>query len=146
MSSWLYVTNQARDEITRNAAWWAEKHSTDEALKWYDSVYQQLDELLPFPESHGLAVENDSFPYELREKLVGGKKRTYRAIFTIVGSEIRVLTRLRPKQVLNAETPVGRSALAIQPLLHRDDTMRPHVPTDAANGSEAIAMACRGGA
>ena len=74
MSFWLNVTNQARDDITRNAAWWAETHSLDEALKWYDSVYEQLNELLPFPESHALSPENDSFPYELREMLVGGKK------------------------------------------------------------------------
>ncbi|HQX49438.1 MAG TPA: type II toxin-antitoxin system RelE/ParE family toxin [Planctomycetaceae bacterium] len=98
MSFWLNVTNQARDDITHNAAWWAETHSLDEALKWYDSVYEQLNELLAFPESHGLAAENDSFPYELREMLVGGKKRTYRAIFTIAGSEVRVLTVRRAAQ------------------------------------------------
>jgi len=98
MSYWLNVTNQARDDITSNAAWWAETHSINEALKWYDSVYEQLNELLAFPESHGFAAENDSFPYELREKLVGGKKRTYRAIFTIAGSEVRVITVRRAAQ------------------------------------------------
>ncbi|MFC1758465.1 type II toxin-antitoxin system RelE/ParE family toxin [Planctomycetota bacterium] len=98
MSFWLIVTNQARDSITRNASWWAENHSLDEALKWYDSVYEQLNELLAFPESHGLAAENESFPYELREKLVGGKTRTYRAIFTIVDTEVRVLTVRRAAQ------------------------------------------------
>ncbi len=94
MSFRLNVTNQARDDITRNASWWAGNHSLDEALTWYD----QLNELLAFPESHGLAAENDAFPYELREKLVGGKKRTYRAIFTIEGAEIRVLTIRRAAQ------------------------------------------------
>ncbi|QDS90833.1 hypothetical protein EC9_50510 [Rosistilla ulvae] len=98
MSFRLNVTNRARDDITRNASWWAENHSLDEALTWYDSVYDQLNELLAFPESHGLAAENDAFPYELREKLVGGKKRTYRAIFTIEGAEIRVLTIRRAAQ------------------------------------------------
>lgn len=98
MSFWLNVTNQSRDDITRNAGWWADNHSLDEALKWYDSVYDQLNELPPFPESHGLATENDSFPYELREKPVGGKKRTYRAIFTIVGTEVQVLTVRRAAQ------------------------------------------------
>lgn len=98
MSFWLNVTNQARDSITRNASWWVENDSLDEALKWYDSVYEQLNELLAFPESHGLAAENESFPYELREKLVGGKKRTYRAIFAIVDTEVRVLTVRRAAQ------------------------------------------------
>lgn len=103
MSFRLNVTNQARDDITRNAGWWAEHHSLDEALKWYDAIYEQLDELLLLPDSHGLAVENDAFPYEIREKLVGGKKRTYRAIFTIDGSEVRVLTVRRGLQ--RAVTP-----------------------------------------
>lgn len=98
MTFWLNVTNQARDDITRNAAWWAENHSLDESLKWYDSVYAQLSELLSSPESHGLAAENDSFPYELREKIVGGKKRSYRAVFTIVDTEVRVLTVRRAAQ------------------------------------------------
>lgn len=94
----LNVTNQARDDITRNAAWWAENHSLDEALKWYDSVYEQMNELLANPEGQGFAAENDSFPYDLREKLVGGKKRTYRAVFTVVGTEVRVLTVRRAAQ------------------------------------------------
>lgn len=98
MTFWLNVTNQARDDITRNAAWWAENHSLDEALSWYDSVYEQMSELLTEPESHGYAAENDSFPYDLREKLVGGKKRTYRAIFTVVSTEVRVLAVRRAAQ------------------------------------------------
>jgi plasmid stabilization system protein ParE len=98
MTYWLNVTNQARDDITRNAAWWAENHSLDEALKWYDSVYEQLNELLANPESHGFAPENDSFPYDLREKPVGGKQRTYRAVFTVVLTEVRVLTVRRAAQ------------------------------------------------
>lgn len=90
MTFWLNVTNQARDDITRNAAWWAENHSLNEALnealKWYDAVYGQLNELLAFPDSHSLASENAAFPFELKGKLVGGRKRTYRAVFTIVGA------------------------------------------------------------
>lgn len=44
------------------------------------------------PREPTLAGENDAFPYELRELLVGGKRRTYRAIFTVVDTEVRVLT------------------------------------------------------
>jgi plasmid stabilization system protein ParE len=96
--NWLNVTNQARDDITRNAAWWAERHSLEQALKWYDAVYEQLDTLLAFPESHSFAVENDAFQNEIREMLVGGKNRTYRAVFTIRESEVRVLTVRRASQ------------------------------------------------
>lgn len=94
----LHITKQARDDITQNAAWWAEHFSLDEALAWYDAVYKQLGDILLFPESHSLAPENEDFPYELREKLVGGKKRTFRAVFTINQSEVRVLTVRRHAQ------------------------------------------------
>lgn len=82
MSFWLNVTAKARDDITRNAAWWAEHHSLDVALRWYDEIYKQLDTLLTFPERHAVAPENDEFEYEIREKPVGvGSHPTYRAIF-----------------------------------------------------------------
>ena len=40
-----------------------------------------------------LAAENDEFPYEIRDKLVGlGPRPGYRAVFTIKGDEVFVLT------------------------------------------------------
>jgi plasmid stabilization system protein ParE len=99
MSYWLNVTAKARDDITRNASWWAEHHSLDEALRWYDAIYEQLDTLLQFPERHAVAPENDQFEYEIREKPVGvGSQPTHRAIFTIVDSEVRVLAVRRGSQ------------------------------------------------
>ncbi|MCA9120969.1 MAG: type II toxin-antitoxin system RelE/ParE family toxin [Planctomycetaceae bacterium] len=95
----LNVTNKARDDITRNASWWAENHSLEEALKWHDAIYAQLDTLLSFPERHAVAPENDEFEYEIREKPIGvGPKPSYRAIFTIVDDEIRVLAVHRAAQ------------------------------------------------
>lgn len=89
----LRVTARARDDITRNAAWWAEHYSLDQALRWYDRVYDQLDTILEFPESHSLSAENDKFPYEIRDKLVGfGSRPRYRAVFTIQCNEVIVLT------------------------------------------------------
>lgn len=99
MSFWLNITMTARDDITRNAAWWAEHHSLAEALRWYDRIYEQLDTVLQFPESYALSAENDDFPYELREKLVGlGRRPMYRAVFAIVGTEVRVLAVRRASQ------------------------------------------------
>jgi len=92
MTFWLHVTAKARDDITRNAEWWARNYSVEEALRWYDQVYKQLDTVLQFPEGHSVAAEDAAFSYEIRGKLVGGRKRTYRAIFTVIGSEVRVLT------------------------------------------------------
>jgi len=75
---------QARRDIDRNADWWAEHHSVNDALRWSDAVYDQVAMLAEFPESHGLSAENGAFPYEIRDKLVGlGARRSWRALFTI---------------------------------------------------------------
>ena len=99
MTFWLNITQRARDDITRNADWWAKRHSLEQALAWYDAMYAQLDTLLTFPGRHPIAPENNQFPFEIREKPLGlGTHPSYRAIYTIVESEIRVLTVLRTAQ------------------------------------------------
>jgi hypothetical protein len=73
------ILTQARRDIDRNADWWAEHHSVDQALRWSDAVYDQLENLADFPERSGLSAENDDFPYEIRDKLVGlGSRPGYR--------------------------------------------------------------------
>jgi plasmid stabilization system protein ParE len=93
------ILTQARRDIDRNADWWAEHHSVDQALRWSDAVYDQLASLADFPESHGLSAENDDFPYEIRDKLVGlGSRPGYRAIFTIQAETVYVLSVRRSAQ------------------------------------------------
>lgn len=89
----LTVTPRARRDIDRNADWWADHHSIGQALKWSDAIYDQLESLRESPESHSLSAENDQFDYEIREKLVGlGPRPGYRAIYTIKGDQVFVLT------------------------------------------------------
>ena len=99
MSFRVTILPQARRDIDRNADWWAEHHSVEEALRWSDAVYDQLATLAEFPESHGLSAENDDFPYEIRDRLVGlGLRRSYRALFTIRDDTVYVLTVRRGAQ------------------------------------------------
>ena len=87
------ILPQARGDVDRNADWWADHHSVEQALRWSDAIYGQLETLRDFPDSHSLAAENDQFPYEIREKLVGlGSRPGYRAVFTIKDDEVFVLT------------------------------------------------------
>jgi plasmid stabilization system protein ParE len=89
----LNVTLRARGDIDRNADWWTDHHSLEQALTWADAVYDQLESLRDFPESHSLSLENEEFPYEIRDKLVGlGSRPRYRAVFTIKSDEVFVLT------------------------------------------------------
>lgn len=86
------ILPQARRDIDRNADWWAEHHSVEQALQWSDAVYDQLETLAQFPESHGLSAENGEFPFEIRDKLVGlGSRPGYRAVFTIKDDMVCIL-------------------------------------------------------
>ena len=89
----------SRKELPRNAAWWAENHSSKQAARWLDTIESQLESLADFPESHSLSAENDAFQYEIRDKLLGlGSRPSYRAVFTIKGDTVFVLTIRRGAQ------------------------------------------------
>lgn len=93
------ILPRARRDIDRNADWWADHHSVEQALRWSDAVYDQIATLADFPESNGLSAENDDFPYEIRDKLLGrGSRPGYRAVFTIRGDTIYVLAVRRGAQ------------------------------------------------
>ncbi len=93
------ITPQARRDIDRNAEWWAEHHSVEEALRWSDAVYDQLASLAEFPHRNGISAENGEFPYEIRDKPLGlGSRPTYRAVFTIKNDTVHVLTVRRGTQ------------------------------------------------
>jgi len=99
MSFRLVIHDDAREDINRNADWWAEHHSLNQALVWFDAIYEQLETLRELPERHPLAVENPKFPFDIHEKLIGvGSRPSYRAIFTIQGDVVHVLTIQRAAQ------------------------------------------------
>jgi len=89
----------AKEDLSRNANWWADNHSVDQAVKWIDAVELQLHDLVPNPERFGYAPENGLFSYPLHQMLVGmGKRRSYRAVYTIKTTEVHVLTIRRAAQ------------------------------------------------
>ena len=67
--------------------------------KWIDAVELQLRDLALNPERFGYAPENGLFSYPLHQMLVGmGKRRSYRAVYTIKPTEAHVLTIRRAVQ------------------------------------------------
>ena len=99
MSLTVKITDCAHEDIARNALWWAEHHSYEQAVRWKDAIYEQLMELSLTPERHSLAVESQDFAFEIREKLVGvGPRRSYRAVFTTQHGVVYVLTVQRGSQ------------------------------------------------
>ena len=99
MSFVVNITDDALDDLRRNADWWAQHHSAEQAITWFEAVEKQIYSLDQMPERHPLAVENPRFSIDIREKLVGlGSRPGYRAIYTITESEVRVFRVLRAAQ------------------------------------------------
>ena len=93
------IAEADHDDITRNAVWWAEHHSYDQAIRWRDAIYKQLESLCNAPQRHPFAAESPQFKHDLHEKLVGlGNQRGYRALFTIREETVYVLAIHRAAQ------------------------------------------------
>lgn len=67
----VLVSDKAVHDVIRNARWWADNHSAEEAYLWEQAIFRKIYALDQFPESHPLAHENPEFPYELREAHFG---------------------------------------------------------------------------
>jgi plasmid stabilization system protein ParE len=89
----LVLLPQAIAEVEEQAAWWAQHHSREQAARWLDAIHKQLESIVLFPESHPLSAECPSFPFVIRDRLLGlGSRPSHRAVFTIVNHTIFVLT------------------------------------------------------
>lgn len=89
----VIVHDTAMKDIVRNATWWIENHSQDQALIWYEAILKKVDSLHEMPESHAIIPENELFNFEIRHALFGlGSRPGYRIIFTVRGNQVHVLT------------------------------------------------------
>ena len=95
----VVIHEMARQDIRRNARWWADNHSQAQAETWFHNAFDSIEKLSAFPESHPLAPENDEVPFEMRELHFGlGSRPSYRAVFVVRDETVHVLTVRRAAQ------------------------------------------------
>jgi plasmid stabilization system protein ParE len=93
MSLRVVITDQAEHEMQSVFTWWADHRSKRQADRWYVGMAKAIAELSENAERHGPSRESDRFAYEIRDLLFGLRSRpTHRAVFTIRGEEVVVLT------------------------------------------------------
>src|SRR2546423_464690 len=93
MSLRVVITAQAEREMQSAFDWWAKHRSKPQAGRWYTGLAKAIAALSENPERHGQSRERDRFAYEIRDLLFGlGRRPTHRAVFTIRGEEVVVLT------------------------------------------------------
>src|SRR6266481_1574286 len=89
----VVITEQAEREMATAFDWWAAHRSKPQADRWYAGLAKAIAGLSENPERHGQSRERDRFAYEIRDLLFGlGRRPTHRAVFTIRGEEVVVLT------------------------------------------------------
>lgn len=84
------ISDQARADADGAYAWIAER-SPEQAERWYQGLFKQIEILTCHPLLCPVAAENDKFPEEIRVMLYGKRQNTYRIIFTIRDDTVVVL-------------------------------------------------------
>jgi len=93
MSFRVVITDQAEHEMQSTFNWWAANRSKLQAERWYGGLAKAIAALSEHPERHSQSREADRFAYEIRDLPFGiGRRATHRAVFTIRGEDVVVLT------------------------------------------------------
>ena len=79
----------------------AARHAPDTALRWMEGFHKALQTLSENPLRCSVAPESDAVELEIRQLFYRTKsRRSYRALFTIQGDEVRILHVRSPGQRL----------------------------------------------
>jgi len=99
MSYRIIIEDQAYSEMDEAYQWMAQ-YSPETAMLWYFDITAKIESLKKFPLRCSLAPENQFFPHEIRQLLVG----KYRILFTVRDEFVHVLhVRHEARDVVHPE-------------------------------------------
>ena len=84
------ISERARADADEAYAWIAQR-SLEQAERWYQGLFEQIETLTSHPLLCPVAAEDDKFPEEIREMLYGKRHNKYRIVFTIRDDTVVVL-------------------------------------------------------
>ncbi len=84
------ISDRARADADEAYAWIAQR-SPEQAERWYQGLFKQIETLTSHPLLYPVAAENAKFPDEIREMLYGKRQNKYRIVFTIRDDTVVVL-------------------------------------------------------
>ena len=98
MTYQVVLLSRAETELADIAVWLSER-SPDGAIRWLDAFEAARQSLSVNPQGCGLAPENDVVDEEIRQIFFQTRRgQPYRAVFTIIDKEVRVLHIRGPHQ------------------------------------------------
>jgi plasmid stabilization system protein ParE len=71
--------------------WLISEHAGDAALRWYETLRQEIESLATMPRRCPLAPENALSPFEVRHFLYARRPNIYRVLFSIEQDTVYVL-------------------------------------------------------
>ena len=100
MSYRVRTLRRAQGDVDSILHWITEtRQSPQGAAMWLEAFDAAIADVADSPLSHALARENRDAPVEIRQVLFKTRHgRTYRAVFCIVGDEVRILRVRGPGQ------------------------------------------------
>lgn len=107
MSFRVHVLARAERELDAILVWLV-RRSPQGAARWLAAFEDAKDRLASNPLLCGLAPENDFVDAEIRQAIFKTRRgRRYRALFTIIGEEVRILHIRGPGQRLLTRRELG---------------------------------------
>ena len=71
---------------------WLAERSPDAATRWYEGLEKAVTSLSKYPKRNPIAEEeSEIFGLEIRQKLYGRRRGTYRILFTVEGNTVFLL-------------------------------------------------------
>ncbi len=108
MTHRVVITAEAKANL-RSAYEWAAQHAPETAARWLERFEAELKTLDRNPRRRPLAPEDKLVDSEIREFIFGWRRGAYRALFTIVGDEVRILHVRRAARDLATPSDLGES-------------------------------------
>jgi plasmid stabilization system protein ParE len=71
--------------------WYCNNYSQEFAIRWYNGLHAALQRLETAPMRGSEASESHLYPFEVREVLIGTKRKNHRALYTIHKRNVVVL-------------------------------------------------------
>lgn len=115
---------EAEESLWKNAEWWAENRSSEQAQRWYEGFVEAITALGEHPQRYPLARESDRFPYDVRVMNYGiSSHPTHRALYTIHSDAVAVISiRSARQRDATPDDLYGPDAVIVddRPLAHGD--------------------------
>jgi len=85
------LSDQAHRDAEDILAWLYGRGAGLAGADWFLGLSEALESLSSMPNRNPLALENDRFPFEVRELRYGRRPHVYRLLFTVEADSVQVL-------------------------------------------------------